>query len=103
MGHWLADAHSGSFAPAFTLSFHDSERSRKPPMPIASVVMRHSRERKKTDLLVEKSLTNCPLSVGLYEFSVRQILLVFGRLLGGQFLADFRRKNLFFSFLYCDK
>jgi hypothetical protein len=23
--------HSGSFAPAFTLSFHDSERSRKPP------------------------------------------------------------------------
>jgi len=36
--HWLADPdksgqamHSGSFAPAFTLSFHDSERSRKPP------------------------------------------------------------------------
>ncbi|MDR3652287.1 MAG: hypothetical protein P4L34_04870 [Paludibacter sp.] len=29
--HWLADVHSGSFAPAFTLSFHDSERSRKPP------------------------------------------------------------------------
>jgi len=26
-GHWLADVHSGSFAPAFTLSFHDSERS----------------------------------------------------------------------------
>jgi len=23
--------HSGGFAPAFTLSFHDSERSRKPP------------------------------------------------------------------------
>jgi hypothetical protein len=31
MGHWLADMHSGSFAPAFTLSFHDSECSRKPP------------------------------------------------------------------------
>ena len=31
MGHWLADVHSGSFAPAFTLSFHDSECSRKPP------------------------------------------------------------------------
>ena len=30
-GHWLADVHSGSFAPAFTLSFHDSECSRKPP------------------------------------------------------------------------
>jgi hypothetical protein len=29
--HWLADEHSGSFAPAFTLSFHDSEYSRKPP------------------------------------------------------------------------
>src|ERR1035437_1032374 len=29
--HWLADVHSGSFAPAFTLSFHDSECSRKPP------------------------------------------------------------------------
>jgi hypothetical protein len=23
--------HSAGFAPAFTLSFHDSERSRKPP------------------------------------------------------------------------
>jgi hypothetical protein len=31
MGHWLADVHSGGFAPAFTLSFHDSECSRKPP------------------------------------------------------------------------
>ena len=30
-GHRLADVHSGGFAPAFTLSFHDSERSRKPP------------------------------------------------------------------------
>jgi len=29
--HWLADVHFGSFAPAFTLSFHDSECSRKPP------------------------------------------------------------------------
>ncbi|MDR3653206.1 MAG: hypothetical protein P4L34_09585 [Paludibacter sp.] len=36
--HWLAEVHSGSFAPAFTLSLGDSERSRKPPMPIASVV-----------------------------------------------------------------
>jgi hypothetical protein len=31
MGHWLADVQFGGFAPAFTLSFHDSERSRKPP------------------------------------------------------------------------
>ncbi|MEA4936785.1 hypothetical protein SDC9_97682 [bioreactor metagenome] len=29
--HWLADVHSSSFAPAFTLSLCDSERSRKPP------------------------------------------------------------------------
>ena len=31
-------------------------------MPIASVVSSHSKKRKKTDLLVEKSLTNCPHS-----------------------------------------
>jgi hypothetical protein len=37
--------HSGSFAPAFTLSFHDSECSRKPPMPIASVVMPHYKKK----------------------------------------------------------
>ncbi len=30
-GHRLADVHFGSFAPAFTLSLCDSERSRKPP------------------------------------------------------------------------
>ena len=29
--HWLADVHSGSFAPAFTLSQCDSEYARKPP------------------------------------------------------------------------
>jgi hypothetical protein len=32
--------------------------------------MAYSKKREKTDLLAEKSLTNCPLSVGLYEFSV---------------------------------
>jgi len=51
----------GGFAPAFTLSFHDSERSRKPPMPIASVVKGHSKKNKETGLRVEKSLMNCPL------------------------------------------
>jgi len=34
----LADVHLAVFAPAFPLSFYDSEHSRKPPMPIASVV-----------------------------------------------------------------
>ncbi len=29
--HWLVDVHLAAFAPAFTLSFHDSECSRKPP------------------------------------------------------------------------
>ena len=59
--HRLADVHLAGFAPAFTLSFHDSERSRKPPMPIASVVTCHSKKRKKTDSVTQKSLTNCPL------------------------------------------
>jgi len=33
--HRLADVHLAGFAPALTLSLGDSERSRKPPMPIA--------------------------------------------------------------------
>ena len=37
--HWRLNVHLAGFAPAFTLSFHDSECSRKPPVPIASVVM----------------------------------------------------------------
>ncbi len=36
--HRLANVHLAGFAPAFTLSFHDSEYARKPPVPIASVV-----------------------------------------------------------------
>jgi hypothetical protein len=36
--HRLADVHLAGFAPAFTLSLCDSECSRKPPVPIASVV-----------------------------------------------------------------
>ena len=47
-GHRLADVHLAAFAPAFPLSFHDSERSRKPPMPIASVVMHKRKKKKKT-------------------------------------------------------
>ena len=31
MGHWLVDVHLAGVAPALALSFHDSERSRKPP------------------------------------------------------------------------
>ena len=47
---WAADVHSGSFAPAFTLSFHDSECSRKPPMPIASVVSSKPKKKEKPHL-----------------------------------------------------
>jgi hypothetical protein len=46
--HWLADVHLAVFAPAFTLSFHDSERSRKPPVPIASVVSQNLKIEKET-------------------------------------------------------
>ena len=38
-GHRLADVHLAGFAPAFSLSLCDSEYARKPPVPIASVVM----------------------------------------------------------------
>ena len=48
--HWLAEVHSGGFAPAFTLSFHDSECSRKPPMPIASVVMGKCRKKERSEI-----------------------------------------------------
>ena len=37
--HRLAEVHLAGFAPAFTLSLCDSEYARKPPVPIASVVM----------------------------------------------------------------
>jgi hypothetical protein len=50
------DVHLAGFAPAFTLSFHDSERSRKPPMPIASVVMRQCK--KKKDTIITKAYNN---------------------------------------------
>jgi len=46
--NWLADVHSGSFAPAFTLSV--SRRTANAPanrqMPIASVVMGYIKKRK---------------------------------------------------------
>ena len=58
---WAANVLLAVFAPAFPLSFHDRKFARSPPKPIASVVMAYSKKRKKTDLLAEKSLTNCPL------------------------------------------
>jgi hypothetical protein len=49
MGHRLVDVHLAGFAPAFTLSLCDSEYARKPPVPIASVVMGKC-EKKKIDM-----------------------------------------------------
>ena len=43
--HRLADVHLAGFAPAFPLSFHDRKYARKPPVPIALVVMRHPKRR----------------------------------------------------------
>ena len=48
--HRLADVHLAGFAPAFTLSFHDSEYARNPPVPIASVVTSKPKKKRKTDL-----------------------------------------------------
>ena len=47
--------------------------------------------------MVEKSLTNCPLLRHKQTSFVIANLLFFGLLHGGQFLADFKGKNLTFS------
>ena len=49
--HRLADVHFGGFAPAFTLSLCDSECSRKPPVPIASVVMGQCKKQEDKDFV----------------------------------------------------
>jgi hypothetical protein len=48
--HRLADVHLAGFAPAFTLSLCDTECSRKPPVPIASVVSSNSKNEKNDQL-----------------------------------------------------
>ena len=52
----LSDMHLAGFAPAFTLSLCDSECSRKPPVPIASVVRRKLKNQKKDILFNEKTM-----------------------------------------------
>jgi len=49
MGHWLADVHLAGFAPAFTLSFHDSECSRKPPNAHSLGRWQQAEKKKKND------------------------------------------------------
>ena len=53
--HLLADVHLVGFAPAFTLSFHDSEYARKPPVPIASVVSVHTKDKRQNTIIKNKS------------------------------------------------
>ena len=89
-----------SLRPHFLCRYCDRKFARRPPKPIASVVMRHSKKRKKTDSLVEKSLTNCPLFLDFWTILQRQNSLTFQLLLCGQFLADFLRKE--FDFLHFD-
>ena len=83
-----------SLRPHFLCRHCDRKFTRRPPKPIASVVMRHSKKRKKTDSLVEKSLTNCPLFLDFWTILQRQNSLTFQLLLCGQFLADFLRKEI---------
>ena len=59
-GHWLADVQFGGFAPAFTLSLCDSEYARKPPVPIASVVMRQC---KNKSYFMKELLVNMAVAV----------------------------------------
>ena len=68
--HRLADVHLAGFAPAFTLSLCDSEYARNPPVPIASVVMRHSKKSKKTEL----RLKNLWRTVRFYDINRRVYL-----------------------------
>src|ERR1035437_3256213 len=56
--HWLADVHSAVFAPAFTLSFHDSECSRKPPNAHSLGRYGQQQKMKKRPCSCIKSLTN---------------------------------------------
>jgi hypothetical protein len=92
-----------SLRPHFLCRYCDRKSARSPPKPIASVVTCHSKKRKKTDSVTQKSLTNCPLLRHKQTSFVIANLLFFGRLYGGQFLADFKGKNLTFSFCDYDK
>jgi hypothetical protein len=47
---WAANVLLAVLAPAFTLSLCDSEYARKPPVPIASVVMCNPRNKKLIEL-----------------------------------------------------
>ena len=60
MVHWLADVHSGSFAPAFTLSQGESEAPASCRMRIVSVVSSNVRKKRHGDK--ETKLDNCDVN-----------------------------------------
>ena len=70
--HWLADVHLAGFAPAFTLSFHDSERSRKPQVRIASVVMGHFKKKQMVTKLNKIEEFNIKLTKEEKVWELRQ-------------------------------
>ena len=48
---WAANVLLAVFAPAFPLSFHDRKFARRPPKPIASVVMGYGRKKEKQTII----------------------------------------------------
>jgi len=78
---WLAEVHLAGFAPAFTLSFHDSEFARKPPMLLASVVSGHSKKEKMTELLTEKIFDELSVFSFFSTFTDEFVATNFARLL----------------------
>jgi len=59
----LVDVHLAGFAPAFTLSFHDSEYARKPPVPIASGVRCERKKKERATPQNESEVTKYLLEV----------------------------------------
>jgi hypothetical protein len=54
--HLLADVQFGGFAPAFTLSFHDSEYARKPQVPIPRSLAASRKKKKERRLTRQQQL-----------------------------------------------
>ena len=99
--HWAANVLLAVFAPAFTLSLCDSERSRKPPVPIASVVMGQCKKQ-EDKVLRMKSLWRTVRFSTWKDFSLLADFWLRTAYSGGQFLADFRRKDFDFRVLDSD-
>ena len=91
-GQWRLKCISQVFAPAFTLSLCDSEYARKPPVPIASVVMGQC-EKQEDKVLRMKSLWRTVRFSTWKDFLVLTGFWLRTAFAGGQFLADFKGKD----------